>query len=357
MDKYLIDGHKLYWHLDRVLEWQEKKDIAPVYIEVSPVGFCNHHCIFCGIDFAMSPKKQLDTGILCKRLSEMGSMGVKSIMFAGEGEPLLHKDITSLIKVARESGMDVSITTNGSVGNSSLWQSILPDLAWIRFSMDAGTPEVYARVHGVAELSFGRTIENIKNAVKVKKENSLRVTIGIQYVILEENIRDIENAINLFSETGIDYLSLKPFSLHPKMINKMDVTYTEEINKHIEGIVHSYKEKVGMDIIFRKEGLEKYKKGEKGFGHCYALPFWGYISSAGDFYTCSVFIGDERFRTGNIYKEDMPVILMGNRRRDSIRYGIEEVHIGNECRTNCRMARINEFLECLHNEPEHVNFI
>ena len=50
MDKYLLDGHKLYWHLDRVEEWQAKKVVAPIYVEISPLSVCNHKCIFCGID-------------------------------------------------------------------------------------------------------------------------------------------------------------------------------------------------------------------------------------------------------------------------------------------------------------------
>lgn len=357
MDKYLIDGHKLYWHLDRVLEWQNKKVITPVYIEVSPVGFCNHQCIFCGIDFAMNHKNQLDTEIFGRRLSEMGALGVKSIMFAGEGEPLLHKNIRLLVKKAKDSGMDVSVTTNGSVGDYSLWHDVLPNLTWVRFSVDAGTTDVYARVHGVPKHLFEKTIKNIRKAVELKKELNLSVTIGVQYVLLNENISDIENALNLFSDMSIDYFSIKPYSLHPQMNNKMDITYTAEINDYVESIVNKYKDTAGFNIIYRKEGLKKYKDQAKEFKHCFALPFWGYISSKGDFYTCSVFLGDERFRAGNIYQEDMTEIFMGKDRTSAIKYGEETMNITNDCRINCRMARVNEFLEFINNEPEHVNFI
>lgn len=357
MDKYLIDGHKLHWHLDRVVEWQANKIVPPVYVEISPVSFCNHKCIFCAIDFTRHKGLQLDTEVLSKRLEEMGMSGVRSIMFAGEGEPLLHKHLSRLVKVARGAGIDVAITTNGTLGNYNIWKEMLPNLTWIRFSVDAGTAEVHAKVHNVASDVFDKTIKSIEDAVRVKNDFGLGVTIGVQFLIIEENIGDIENAISLFSGIGVDYFSMKPYSLHPQMMKKRDTVYSAEEVRQIDEIVDKFRKKSKLNIIFRKETLQKYMDKKKMFQHCRALPFWGYVSSNGDFYTCSVFIGDERFRAGNIYENDMNQILFGDKRRTSIDYGVKSLVIEDECRLNCRMARINEFLEMIENRPEHVNFI
>ncbi len=357
MDKFLIDSHKLYWHLDKVAEWQGSRIIAPIYVEISPVSFCNHKCIFCGIDFARDKGFKLEREALCKRLQEMGEAGVKSVMFAGEGEPLMHKDLPEFIRISHNNGMDVSVTSNGTLGNYDLWKEILPHLTWIRFSVDAGTDEVHAAVHRVPESIFDKTINSIEKAVEVKKIYGLGVTIGVQFLIIDENVHDIENALALFSKIGVDYVSLKPYSLHPQMLKKRDTVYADDVIKHIDEIVDLYRMKTGMNIIFRKEALKKYMEKAKMFQHCCALPFWGYISTNGDFYTCSVFIGDERFKTGNIYENGMEHILFGEKRKQSIKFGEEGLVIKDECRLNCRMARINEFLEVIENKPEHVNFI
>ncbi|MCL5238001.1 MAG: radical SAM protein [Nitrospirae bacterium] len=356
-DNYSIDGHKLIWHLDRVHAWQVQRVIPPIYVEISPVSFCNHRCVFCGVDFAMQKKQQLDTGILCERLKEMGSLGVKSIMYAGEGEPLLHKDLPRIISVTKKSGIDVAITTNGSLGNSQIWTEILPYLAWIKFSVDAGTAAVYSKVHKVAANFFDKTLYSIKQAVHIKNEKKLDVTIGVQFLIIEENITDIRNALELFSSFGIDYFVLKPYSLHPKMLKKRDITYTQDIINGVQSIADEYRAQHGMHVVLRKSALEMYKKGTKDFKHCYALPFWGYISANGDFYTCSVFIGDERFGAGNIYADDMQTVLFGQRRENSIEFGSNGLAIKDECRVNCRMARVNEFLEFLNDRPRHINFV
>ncbi len=356
-DKYRIDGHKLLWHLERLLEWQKGRLIPPVYLEVSPVSLCNHDCIFCGIDFARNTKHQLDAELFLKRIEEMGEIGIKSIMLAGEGEPLLHKDLTKFVTTTKNSDIDVSITTNGTLGDHVLWKEILHDLSWLRFSIDAGTSETYARVHRVRENLFNKTINSIEAAVKVKRDFNLKVTIGVQFLIIEENVDDIKAAISLFSRLGIDYFSLKPYSLHPQMIKKRELFYDEKTIKKIERIINRFKSKKEMNIIFRKDAMMKYMDNKKNFKHCLALPFWGYISSNGDFYTCSVFLGDERFKAGNIYDDDMNSIIFGDSRRNLISYGEKELDVSKECRKNCRMARINEFLDYLEHRPEHVNFV
>ncbi len=356
-DKFLIDGHKLYWHLDRVVGWQKDRLIPPIYIEASPVSTCNHQCVFCGIDFVRGQGDSLNSKVFCARLREMGKFGVRSIMFAGEGEPLLHKDLPLFVRTAKESGIDVSMTTNGSLGNYELWKDILPYLTWLRFSIDAGTPGIYSRVHGVPESFFERTVNNIKDAVLVKKELGLAVTLGVQYLIVKENLDDLENALGLFSDMGVDYFSLKPFSFNPKMLKKRDEFYTDEMVEHIQRIVDRHNGSSGMTVVFRKDAIGKYMCREKLFNHCYALPFGGYISSKGDFYTCKEFIGDERFNAGNIYEDDMEKIFFGERRMESVRYAEEGLPIRAECRINCRMARINEFLGFLEQKSEHINFI
>jgi len=358
-DRFAMDAHKLYWHLDRVGEWQKNKLIAPLYLEISPVSYCNHQCIFCGLDFAHNERLALDADTLMARIEEMGQLGVKSIMFAGEGEPLLHPRIAEIIAHTKNCGIDVAITTNGMIGNVGVWEKLLPALSWIRFSIDAATPERYAAIHGVATSCFERTLSSLRDAVTVKRDHGLSVTIGVQFLMIQQNLMDIETALNLYSGIGVDYLSFKPYSEHPQMINKSGFSYSDEIIDSVERAVQSFTSSSTTQtaIIFRKAATEAYQKGVQSYNSCRALPFWGYISSKGDFYTCSVYLNDERFRVGNIYLETMKEIFWGEKREKSICFAECELEIGHECRVNCRMARINEFLAFINNQPNHVNFI
>lgn len=356
-DEYLIDGHKLLWHTDRLQQWQNGQLISPIYIEISPVSYCNHKCIFCGVDFAMEKETKLDADILCRRLKEMGESGVRSIMYAGEGEPLIHKDLPEIIRTTKESGIDAAMTTNGTLGNAGIWEKILPYLTWVKFSVDAGSADVYSDVHKVPAGSFDKTIRSIKDALLVKEDNKLQVTVGVQFLVIDENIDDLKNAMELFSGYGIDYFVIKPYSKHPQMLKKHNNPYSDETLEYLKGLVSEYEDKSGMRIIFREKAFNRYSESEINYNHCHALYFWGYISASGSFYTCSVFMGDERFKAGNIYDDDMNTIMFGQKRQKAVHFGESELKIHDVCRLNCRMARVNEFLEFLKDTPRHINFV
>lgn len=357
MANYLQDGHKMLWHLDRLVQWQQGQLVSPIYVEISPVSYCNHRCVFCGVDFARVGKRRLDTDLTCRRLGEMGRLGVRSMMFAGEGEPLLHSDLDRLMAAAKQAGIDVSLTTNGSLGDAETWRTLLPLLTWVRFSVDAGSGPVYAKVHGVGPESFSRTVASIQAAVETKHTQGLPVTVGVQYLLLPENLDDLGAACELFSGLGVDYVSLKPFSLHPQMIQRMDVDYGQEMIDRVEAILAAAEIAPPTQVIFRRQALLAYRDGKIGFDRCRALPFWGYLHSSGDFYTCSVFLGDERFRAGNLLESSVQEVFQGAARQRSLDFGRHELAPGEQCRLNCRMARINEFLHGLEHPPDHVNFI
>ena len=125
MDEFRIDSHKLMYHVDRVNDWLSGGNIYPIYMEVSPIGACNHRCTYCGLDYMEYQPRYLDPAILKARLTEMGSLGLKSIMYAGEGEPFLHKDITNIINHTKASGIDVAITSNGVLFTKKIIEAAL----------------------------------------------------------------------------------------------------------------------------------------------------------------------------------------------------------------------------------------
>lgn len=354
IDKFNIDGHKLIYHPERTNDWLKHKNIPPIYAEISPIGSCNHRCTFCGLDFTGYQNHKLDTELLKERLTELSINGLKSVMYAGEGEPLLHPDIAHIITHTKISGIDVALTTNGVKLYPTLSKKILPYMSWIKVSINAGTEETYSKIHNCQPSDFQKVVDNMEYAAKVKKENNLNVTLGMQTLLLPENATEITYLAQIAKEIGMDYLVVKPYSQHLMSSNEKYKNIKYEDYSKLKTFLERFNTDT-FNVIFRENTMENWDNKNHSYKKCYSLPFWSYIDAEGNVWGCSCFLGDEKFLYGNINDETFMQIWNGEKRKESLKY-TSNLDIS-QCRVNCRMNKVNEYLWNLKNPVEHVNFI
>lgn len=344
-----IDNHKLMYHPKKIAQWLETGDCYPVHIEIGITSRCNHRCLFCALDF-LEHKEDIDTQVMINALEEMGKKGVKSVMFGGEGEPLLHKDISLILRKAKEYGLDSAITTNGIFFDKEKIEQCLPYLSWIKFSVDAGTPSSYAKIHGTTESNFYKLLENIKNAVEYKKQNNLKSTIGTQFLMIPDNLNEAILLTEKLKEIGVDYLSIKPYSHHPRSFNNFVINLEKynEIEEELKKFnTDSFK------VFFREETIKRIQEGNI-YQDCYGLSFFCLIDAKGNVIPCNLFYENPEFSYGNINEQSFSRIWEGEKRKQVLekirKKGIKD------CRAGCRCDVINRYLERLKFPLAHDNF-
>lgn len=354
-DKYNIDGHKLHLHPERVSQWLNGETIAPLYIEISPSGTCNHRCIFCSMDFMGYKKRFLDSAIMCERLRECGKLGVRSVMFAGEGEPLLHKDICRMAEVAHASGIDVAFTTNGVHLDEETARRLLPVTSWIKVSCNAATAEEYARVHRTAAKDFSQVIENIEKAAELRARHGHSCTLGFQCILLPEYAKNLPGFARRAREAGADYLVIKPYTHSPLSLHNPFADVHYEDCAGLEEALRA-EEQPGFKVIFRSEAMRRWDAKKTDFDRCLALPFWAYVDSEANVWGCLRHLNEEQFRYGNLSDQTFSAIWTGDDRLAKVRQCTDNLDISN-CHVTCRMEPVNSYLWRLRHPYPHDNFI
>lgn len=360
--QYRIDSHKLIYHPSRVGQWLDghehwntAKSIYPIYIEASPAGGCNHRCSFCAMDYVGYKNRMFDLEIWDKTTSIMAEKKVKSIMLAGEGEPFLNKDAGRMAALAKEKGIDVAFSTNGVLMDGRQSDIAIPVSSWIKVSIDAGTPETYAAIRKTRDADFHTLFRNLEYAVNLKQKNGYDCTLGAQMILLPENLDELAVLAKMCRDTGLEYLVIKPYSQHLHSHNRQYESLGYD--RLLEAL--SDVEALSTDtfqVIFRKQAFDNHQQGETRYRHCFSIPFfWTHIMANHDVYACSSHIMDPKFLLGNLTEASFHDIWEGEKRKQLF-HTMKSFDVS-ECRMNCRMTFINDYLWELNHPKPHVNFI
>lgn len=413
-DRTRIDGQKLDMHPHRLVQLMDGKDnwdtasvIAPIYVEVSPIGVCNHECTFCSVDYVLdrtdAPRVTYD--VLARTFEDMAKHGVKSVMFAGAGEPFLYKDpatkkdLSDLILAADNVGIDTAVTTNAVLLTPERAERAFAakGLRWIRTSINAGDRETYAKIHRTKPEDFDRVLANLEAAVKIRDRMGAKTQLLGQIVVVpaakgvkdrrhltlvEEfpaNAHTVVTLAKRLRDIGVDNLGVKPFKQHvvEEAVTRSDLYKgTSYEDADTWGKIFNELEALQTDrfeVTIRRGAMSQQVATWRGYNACYSTPFlWAYLEADGQIWGCSAYlgytdhetgkeVGDHRFRFGSVNEQSFWEIWTGDRRKACWEYTRKPPSEGgldvSKCMLGCQMDMPNMFLwQLMHPDPTH-NFI
>ena len=175
----------------------EKKDVPRPVVVWNCTRQCNLRCIHCyaNANNRKSPE-EMDTASGKAFIRDLADFGVPVILFSG-GEPLLRKDLFELARLAREQGMRVALSTNGTPIDRSIAEEISSiGFAEVGISLD-GIGANNDRFRG-KDGAYQAALEGIRHCVSLGLRVSLRLTIT------RFNYQEIPAIFRLVEEEGID---------------------------------------------------------------------------------------------------------------------------------------------------------
>ena len=210
--------------------------LRKLYIE--PTTKCNLNCKMC-FRHTWFDELMCDLSLEEYRyVLETMPKSVETIFFGGMGEPLFHKDILEMIRLAAETGADVELLTNGTLlteeminglmdaGLGRLWISI--DDLETDSSINANS---YAGGDHSGHNHSGKVLSNIRTLNKIRQKRLSSISLGITFVAMKSNAHQLGKLPFFIAQHLVDEVNISNISPTDEA-SQNELLYTGLVNMY-----------------------------------------------------------------------------------------------------------------------------
>ncbi|AUM96495.1 TPA: radical SAM protein [Clostridium botulinum] len=331
---------------EKIFQYYDKLDYflngykTLISLELDLTNLCNNQCPEC-VGVRDNPVS-LTFEQIKKLVDQLSNdFDMKSIIISGGGEPLLHPNFCEILYYIKQKGLKIGLNSNGLALNAEKAKAIIDCCSYFRISLDAGTPEIYIKTHGMNEESFNKVIKNIKMFSNMKKDLKSDISFGTGFLTSELTKVDIFNFLKLSKECGADFGQLRPFTgdftCITNELNEAKKIFEDE-NFKIAASIHKYSR-------FNDQEKRPYKR-------CYGMFFNTVVTADFKVFACLHHRQDSKYFLGDLNKETMKEIWRSSR----IREVFENIDCGH-CPYFCRNDDMNRSLYNISKSIPHKEFL
>jgi len=262
-------------------------------VDLHVTNRCNLRCQHCVYQSGTWKMDDMTLDTIYDLIPSLQRMQVKEIHITG-GEPLLNQQIYAIISLLHNAGFIIKMQSNGMILDQKKAMKIKKlGVSQILISIDGMS--LSHNVFRNHSSSFDAAIQAIKTCLYCG------IPTRVNSVLHRDNIKDIENLINLTSQIGVNHHSF--FYLTPigrgKNLKEKYLSFSEW--KEICGIIIElaqkihFQDKIKIQDVFHEAGesIENICRRD----NCL-------IMSNGDVYSCVFFVGS-KYRMGNILNQTL----------------------------------------------------
>ena len=181
-----------------------------IVTELDLTNRCNNRCPgCCGVNGNGAELSRHQVDLIVAGIADMGGKGV---ILSGGGEPLISPQFPYAVRELKKRGIKLGLNSNGLALTEELAQLICDNFEYFRISLDAASPEMYLKTHGMPEVAFQRSVENIKMFSRMKSKLGNPVSFGVGFLTSEDTAGEMEHFVRLVRECGADFAQFRPFT-------------------------------------------------------------------------------------------------------------------------------------------------
>ena len=339
----LVNGfnsnEKILHHFDK-LNYFFNGHKTLIVTELDLTNKCNNKCpACCGNNSGREELSAHQIDLIVDGLSKMDN---KSVILSGGGEPLVSPYFEYAVIKLKKAGMKIGVNSNGLNLDNSKANIIAQNCDFFRISLDAATPELYLKTHGMGKSAFEQTLENIRLFVQIRNNLKSATSFGLGFLTSKETISEMEPFVSLAKDLGVDFAQFRPFI--GDTLNVID-DVSEFQNKYNS-------ENFKVTASFQKYHEMKNVKFRE-YNKCRGMFFSTVITADAKMFACIHFRQSDKHYLGTISEfQSIEDIFRSSR----IRNVFESIDCS-ECPILCRNDAFNKTLDALSFDLTHLEFL
>ena len=299
-----------------------------LYIEVT--NHCNSLCVSCPLTYdhflPYEPKHHLRWEDF-RRIVDQAPVIERAILH-GIGEPLLNRDLPRFVAHLKARGATVLFNSNGVLLDERRGDALVKaGLDELRISIDAVTPDLYARLRGIDQLP--RIVRNLK-AFVARHGGRTAPRVSLWLVGMQENLHQLPDFVRLGAEIGVAEVYLQRlvyFGSGARIAEDTTMTQDQSLFATLEveqaELIHTAERLAAeLGVTFRASGATTPHesiavKGDSPWQGCMRPWILMYITANGTALPCCIspFAAEaySSIMLGNVLEDSLPAVWNGER--------------------------------------------
>ena len=229
-DDDIRHGHLTRQHANRVRNLEEmlagavQLESFPPKLGIDIAGTCNVKppCVYCEWDVAKAREADnVELPFNPTTLHEYGPYfeNAFQLVNCSIGEPFMVRSIDAVLDAFGARGKVLELTTNGQILTDVNIRKLLGRNAHLYISLDAATPQTYARLRND---TFTRVLDNLERLIAAKGGPGALPHVYVVFMPMRANVHEVDAFVELCARLRVDRLVLRPLNPSPGVALEWD---------------------------------------------------------------------------------------------------------------------------------------